>query len=153
MRFTPSLLFILIAITVFVIAPVSAAEFNSTVMDPAFIDSGPQSYVQFEFWLCLFILTFVCVFHSITFERNADFSAVLGFVLSLIVTALTFNVEFHSVEVLTVTGGVIVQPVSYIVHPTWLILLMVGINLVLVFNIYRTYHENYFRKISMKRRY
>ncbi len=151
MGYSHSLLFILALLAVLVIAPVSAA--NTTVNNATVIDTGYVAYVQFEFWVCLFVLMCACFLHSLVAQRNADITAVIAFVLSVVITAISFSIEFHSVKAFLIGSDVVVQPSSYIVHPAWLILLMVGFNLVLVFNIWRAYHETYFKKISMKRRY
>lgn len=123
--------------------PAVAAE-NVTTIEKTVIDSGEQAYVQFEIWLVLFILTFAFFFHSWIFIRNTDITAVLAFVFSGITAALSGFIEFHSVQVVAVTDGIGVVPVSYIAHPPWLQYIMIMMAFIAILNMWRVAKELYF---------
>jgi hypothetical protein len=123
--------------------PAAAAE-NVTTIEKTVIDSGEQAYVQFEIWLVLFVLTFLFFFHSWIFIRNTDITAVLAFVFSGLTAALSGYIEFHSVQVVAMTDGIAIVPISYIAHPPWLQYIMIGMSFIAILNMWRVAKDLYF---------
>lgn len=119
---------------------------NTTVLNTTIIDPGDLSYVPFEVWAVLFVLTFIFFFHSILFKRFVDATAAISTVLAGITAYLSGYIEFYSVESVVIANQTVVQPVSYISHPPWLAYLMLMMFFVGIVNTLRAVHVSYFKK-------
>jgi len=119
---------------------------NTTVLNTTIIDPGDLSYVPFEVWAVLFVLTFIFFFHSILFRRFVDATAATSTVLAGVTAYLSGYIEFYSVESVVIANQTVVQPVSYISHPPWLAYLMLMMFFVGFVNTLRAVHVTYFKK-------
>ena len=122
-----------------IISPGAAAEVNNTSV---FIDPGDQAYVQFEIWICLFATTLLFLILSIILPRCNDICAVLAVLFSSVVAYTSLSLEFFDTVVVSDTA---VQ-IHYLAHHSWLALLMAGVFIVCVINVFRVAFENYWIK-------
>ena len=76
-------------LSVLLISPGSAVDINSTIIDP-----GDQAYVQFEFWICLFVTTILFLILSFILPRCTDICAVLATLFASVTAYITLYLEF-----------------------------------------------------------
>lgn len=130
---------ILVVILAAIISPGAAAEVNNTSV---FIDPGDQAYVQFEIWVCLFATTILFLILSIILPRCNDICAVLAVLFSSVVAYTSLSLEFFDAVVVSDT----VVQIHYLAHHSWLALLMLGVFLVCLINVFRVAFELYWTK-------
>lgn len=129
-------------LSVLLISPGSAVDINSTIIDP-----GDQAYVQFEFWICLFVTTILFLILSFILPRCTDICAVLATLFASVTAYITLSLEFFEI----VAVGETAVLVHYTCHHTWLALLMVTVFLVCVLNTFRVAFDVYWLKESKGR--
>jgi len=129
----------LVMVLTAIISPGTAAEVNNTSV---FIDPGDQAYVQFEIWVCLFATTILFLMASIILPRCNDICAVLAVLFSSVVAYTSLSLEFFETVVVSDTA---VQ-IHYLAHHSWLALLMLGLFLVCLINVFRVAFELYWTK-------
>jgi hypothetical protein len=125
------ILLLLVALAIALVTPVSGA--NATVNDPVVIVDNYQGYVQFEFWLYLSILMWIFFFCSIFILESSDMTGGMAFLLSCFLIFIAFGINFNTIEVLPVSGDIIVQPVQHITRNVFIIgfqFIMFGICLI-----------------------
>lgn len=122
---------ILVVLAIALVAPVSAA--NATVNDPVVIVDNYQGYVQFEFWVYLSILLWIFFFCSIFVLESSDMTSGMAFLLSCFLVVIAFGINFSSIEVVPVSGDVVIQQVQHVTRSVWIIgfqFIMFGICLI-----------------------
>ena len=134
-----TILGILVVILAAMISPGTAAEVNTT---SAIIDPGDQAYVQFEIWVCLFATTLLFLILSFILPRCTDICAVLAVLFASVVAYTTLSIEFFETVVVNETA---VQ-IHYLAHHSWLAILMGGLFLVCLINVFRIAFELYWIK-------
>jgi hypothetical protein len=132
----------LMVLSVLLISPGSAVDINSTIIDP-----GDQAYVQFEFWICLFVTTILFLILSFILPRCTDICAVLATLFASVTAYITLYLEFFEI----VAVGETAVLVHYTCHHTWLALLMLAVFLVCVLNTFRVAFDVYWLKESKGR--
>lgn len=125
-------------LAVMLITPGAAAvDINSTIVEP-----GDQAYVQFEFWICLFVTTILFLILSFLLPRCTDICAVLAALFSSVTAYITLSLEFFD----TVVVGETVVQVHYLAHHSWLAMLMLAVFVVCVINVFRVSFDLYWNK-------
>lgn len=125
-------------LAVMLITPGAAAvDINSTIVEP-----GDQAYVQFEFWICLYLTTILFLILSFLLPRCTDICAVLAALFSSVTAYITLSLEFFD----TVVVGETVVQVHYLAHHSWLAMLMLAVSMVCVINVFRVSFDLYWNK-------
>jgi hypothetical protein len=120
---------------------------NITALNTTVIDPGDLAYVPFAVWAVLFALTFIFLFHAIMAERNIDVTALIATILAGVTAWVSGFIEFSTVEVVTFAdGNSTVVPASYIIHPTWLSYIMIGVFLVGILLVWKNVYIVYFTR-------
>ena len=116
---------------------VMAADTDSVIIEP-----GDQAYIQFEFWICLFVTTILFLILSFILPRCTDMCAILAALFASVTAYITLSLEFFEVVVV----GETVVLVHYLAHHSWLALLMGAVFLVCVLNVVRVSFALYWNK-------
>ena len=114
-----------------------AADTDSVIIEP-----GDQAYIQFEFWICLFVTTILFLILSFILPRCTDMCAILAALFASVTAYITLSLEFFEVVVV----GETVVLVHYLAHHSWLALLMGAVFLVCVLNVVRVSFALYWNK-------
>lgn len=137
MMTSPKIIFLMILAVMLITPGAAAVDINSTIVEP-----GDQAYVQFEFWICLFVTTILFLILSFLLPRCTDICAVLAALFSSVTAYITLSLEFFD----TVVVGETVVQVHYLAHHSWLAMLMLAVFVVCVINVFRVSFDLYWNK-------
>ena len=117
---------------------------NVTLYNTTLVETGLTSYVPWEIWLVMVILTMIFFLHALLAKDNADITAILAVVLSGVTAWISGFIDFHSTQaVLDASGDIAIIPVSYLSAPGWFSLIMLGIFLVSLILAWRNIYNQY----------